>query len=95
MRDLSRASNKQGDIDRAQESLEDLLRQKDDMERECKEDVDRVSRMFAAESLELDAIEIPLRKSDTKIKSVSLAWVPWEIAPNGFETEMIDKAKMH
>jgi hypothetical protein len=94
MRDLSRASNKQGDIDRAQESLEDLLRQKDDMERECKEDVDRVSRMFAAESLELDAIEIPLRKSDTKIKSVSLAWVPWEIAPNGFETEMIDKAKL-
>jgi hypothetical protein len=93
VRDLTSASNKQGEIDRAQSTLEDLIHQKDEMEREARADVERVESEFSIENLVLEATEIPLRKSDTKIKQVSLAWVPWAIDANGMETLLIEVIK--
>jgi hypothetical protein len=93
VRDLTSASNKQGEIDRAQSTLEDLIHQKDEMEREARGDIERVESEFSIENLVLEATEIPLRKSDTKIKHVSLAWVPWAIDANGMATLLIDVIK--
>jgi hypothetical protein len=90
VRDLAAASSKQSDIERAQESYDDLVRQKDEMERECRADIDRVEHDFAIENLVLDATEIPLRKADTKIKQLSLAWVPWGVDPKGITNALID-----
>lgn len=90
VRDLAAASNKQSEIDRAQESLDELVRQRDEMEREARADVERVETEFSIENLVLDATEIPLRKADTKIKQLSLAWVPWAIDANGIASVLID-----
>jgi hypothetical protein len=90
VRDLTAASNKQSDITRAQESLEELILQKDEMERECIADVERIKSEYSVENLILEATEIPLRKADTKIKQLSLVWVPWQIDSSGNATCLIE-----
>jgi hypothetical protein len=90
VRDLTNAANKGSEISRAQESLEELILQKDEMERECLADVERVKRDFSIENLVLEPVEVPLRKSDTKVKLLALAWVPWQIDPQGTQTCLVE-----
>jgi hypothetical protein len=90
VRDLTAASNKQSDITRAQETLEELILQKDQMERECIADVERIKTDFSVENLVLEATEIPLRKADTKVKQLSLVWIPWQIDAQGNASRLID-----
>jgi hypothetical protein len=90
VRDLTSAANKGSDISRAQETLDELVLQKDAMERECIADVERIKRDFSIENLVLDATEIPLRKADTKVKLLALAWVPWQIDAMGNATCLIE-----
>jgi hypothetical protein len=93
VRDLTRASNKQGDIERAQESVEELVLQKNAMERDCRAELDAIESQFSIENLKLEATEIPLRKADTKIKVLALAWVPWQVDANGIVTPLVETAK--
>lgn len=90
VRDLTNAASKGSDISRAQETLEELILQKDQMERECLADVERIKRDFSIENLVLEPVEVPLRKSDTKIKMLALAWVPWQIDSQGNQTCLIE-----
>jgi hypothetical protein len=90
VRDLTSAANKGSDISRAQETLDELVLQKDAMERECIADVERIKRDYSIENLVLEATEIPLRKADTKVKLLALAWVPWQIDAIGNATCLID-----
>jgi hypothetical protein len=90
VRDLTRSSQ-QNDVTRAQETLETLVLQKNAMERECQQELDAIESQFSIENLKLEAVEIPLRKSDTKIKTLSLAWVPVGIDPNGRERMLIKR----
>jgi hypothetical protein len=88
--DLTSAANKGSDISRAQETLDELVLQKDAMERECIADVERIKRDYSIENLVLEATEIPLRKADTKVKLLALAWVPWQIDAHGNATCLIE-----
>jgi hypothetical protein len=90
VRDLTNAANKGSDISRAQETLDELVLQKNDLERECMADIERVKRDFAVENLVLEPVEVPLRKADTKVKMLALAWVPWQIDSQGNETCLIE-----
>ena len=90
VRDWTSAASKDGDIARAQSSLEELILQKDEMERECIADVERIKRDYSVENLVLEPIEIPLRKADTKIRQIALAWVPWQIDDRGNATCLVE-----
>ena len=90
VRDLTSAASKGSDISRAQDTLDELILQKDQMERDCLEDVERVKRDFSIENLVLEPVEVPLRKSDTKIKMLALTWVPWQIDPQGNATCLVE-----
>ncbi|MFM8189643.1 MAG: ATP-binding protein [Pirellula sp.] len=90
VRDLTNAASKGSDISRAQETLDELILQKDQMERECLADIERVKRDYSVENLVLEPVEVPLRKSDTKIKTLWLAWVPWQIDPQGNQTCLVE-----
>ena len=90
VRDLTSAANKGSDISRAQETLDEVVLQKDAMERECIADVERIKRDYSIENLVLEATEIPLRKADTKVKLLALAWVPWQIDSHGNATCLIE-----
>jgi len=90
VRGLGRATAQQGDVMRAQETLGELQAAKDEIERQCQEEIDAVTSQFSAENLTLEAIDIPIRKGDTKIKLLALVWVPWQIDAQGIATSLID-----
>ena len=89
VRGLGKATTQQGDVMRAQETYEELLASKDEIERQCQEEIDAVSSQFSAENLALETIDIPIRKADTKVKLLALVWVPWQIDSQGIATQLI------
>ena len=86
---LGKVTAQQGDVMRAQETFEELSHAKDELERQCQEEIETVTSQFSAENLALEAIDIPLRKADTKIKLIALVWVPWQMNPQGIATTLI------
>ena len=87
---FGKASSAGGDVARATGALQELQVTYEKIETECETDVLRVSNDFSAANMALEKIDIALRKSDTRIKLVALAWVPWQIDPNGIATPLLD-----
>ncbi len=90
VRGLGRATAQQGDVMRAQETLGELQAAKDEIERQCQDEIDAVTSQFSVENLTLESIDIPLRKADTKVKLLALVWVPWQVDAQGIATSLID-----
>lgn len=88
VRDLT-GSSQSNEVSRAQESLETLVLQKNAMERECQQDLDAIESQYSIENLKLEESEIPIRKSDTKIKLLALAWVPSAVDRKGRQRMLI------
>ena len=86
---LGKAAAQQGDVMRAQETYEELTAAKDELERQCQDEIDAVSSQFSVENLALDSIDIPVRKADTKTKLLALVWVPWQVNGQGIATVLI------
>ncbi|MGB7343728.1 MAG: ATP-binding protein [Pirellulaceae bacterium] len=89
-RGFGRASQQKGDIDRAEESLEVLQDQMAELERELRDELDDVTRQYDADNLELEAIEIPPRKSDLKAEDVLIVWTPWQVDASGIATPLFE-----
>jgi hypothetical protein len=90
VRDLT-GSSQNNDVTRAQESLEALVLQKNAMERECRQELDAIESQFSVENLKLEASEIPIRKADTKVKLLALAWVPYAVDAQGRERLLLKR----
>jgi hypothetical protein len=86
---LGKVTAQQGDVMRAQETYEELSNAKDELERQCQEEIDTLTSQYSVENLALEAVDIPLRKADTKIKLIALIWVPWQVNPQGIATKLI------
>ncbi len=93
VRGLGQATTQQGSVMRAQETFEELAAAKEELEKQCSEEVDEVTSQFSAENLALESIDVPTRKGDTKIKQLVLAWVPWQIDGQGIASRLIDDLK--
>ena len=89
LKGLGKATAKQGDVMRAQETYEELMAAKDDLERQCQDEIESVSSQFSIENLALDSIDIPVRKADTKTKLLALVWVPWQVNGQGIASVLI------
>ena len=89
VRGLGKATAQQGDVMRAQETYEELIAAKEELERQCQEEIETVTSQFSVENLALEAIDIPIRKADTKTKLFALVWVPWQISSQGIATTLI------
>jgi len=87
---IGQASGARGDVARAEDALQEILEMKVQIESECQAEVDRISEAFSPENLRLEPIEIPARKTDTRIKLLALAWVPWQIDSHGIATPLVD-----
>ncbi len=87
---IGQATDAKTDVARAEQALQEILEARELMEAECNIEVERISTQFSPENLVLESIEIPPRKTDTRIKQVALVWVPWQIDPNGIATPLID-----
>lgn len=86
---MGKAAAQKGDVMRAQESYEELMAAKDELERECQDEIEIVTSQFSVENLALEAIDIPIRKADTKTKLLALVWVPWQVDGQGIAKPLI------
>lgn len=80
-RGASRASREKEDVKRAREAIEAERAKLDELEADFERDAPELRSRYAAETLELEAIEVPPRKTDIVIHRVALAWTPWRISP--------------
>lgn len=89
VKNISKANSAAGGLARAEQSLDELVRQRDELEQEVEVEVSMLHSRFSAENLELELIEIPLRKADTKIGLIALAWIPWQISQDGSAAPLV------
>lgn len=84
MRSTSRAAQQRGDIARAEENVEALHCELEDLEHEFEEAVAELTESLSIDELELTTSEITPRKSDIVVNEVALIWMPWTVDPSGF-----------
>ncbi|MGI9430284.1 MAG: ATP-binding protein [Bythopirellula sp.] len=79
----SQAMRERGQQTRAEQRLEEKLLELEDLENELQEAMTEIDIDFEPSNLQLEKIEVPLRKSDTTVEPISLVWLPWRIDANG------------
>lgn len=84
----SKTSSESSDVERATESLEKLLEEFRNVEQECEADMARIADEFSAENMRLEEVDIPLRKSDTRVKQFGLLWIPFQVDDRGIEKRL-------
>jgi len=83
MRSASRSARQQADVVHAEESLATLEERRQVIEDEVAAELERIRLESSPERIELEAMEIPARKTDISVDDVVLAWVPQEPAEGG------------
>ena len=75
-RSFGRTMKEGQDVDRAEESLELLQEQYQELEQEFQNEVAELEERFDSQSEELETFELKPRRSDVDVRMVALAWVP-------------------
>lgn len=82
-RGATRAAQQRGDVKRAEQALERLRVDMDDLNARLEAEIDDLIRQYKLENLELEVTTIPPRKSDLKISDPMILWTPWQIDDEG------------
>lgn len=85
-----RAAEKRTGVGQASESLEVLVAERTELEQQCEREIEEIKSKYSPEGLTLETIEVPCRKSDTKVDLLCLIWVPWQISKNGIATPLVE-----
>jgi hypothetical protein len=73
---MGRASRQAGDVHRAKESLDALIRKRSDLDARFQEEIDQLEDRFDPELEELMTTVLKPRKTDIDVRALSLAWLP-------------------
>ena len=76
MRSASRATRQQADVAHAEESLTTLEERRHQLEEDVELELDRIRLEASPDSVALEEIDVPARKTDIAVDEVVLAWVP-------------------
>jgi len=79
----SAAMRERGQQSRAEQRLEDKRIALEELEEALQQAMTEIEIDFEPSNLELERIEVPLRKSDTTVDPIRLVWLPWRLDPNG------------
>ena len=75
MKSASRAAKQQADVAQAEESLEAVQAEQAALEQEVAAELQRVKQAYDPLHVELEAIEVPPRRTDVVVDEVAIAWV--------------------
>lgn len=78
VRSIGRATQKKADVERAQQTLEDLQNKYKDFETEFNNECN-----IPLDSLNLDEVSIPSRKTDISVQNVAVVWLPSIVSKAG------------
>jgi multidrug resistance efflux pump len=79
----TRAAQERGDVKRAEESLEQLRLDMDDMNDRLEAEIADLTNALNIEQLELETTVIPPRKGDLKVSDPMIVWTPWQKTAEG------------
>ena len=79
----NQAMRERGQQSRAEQRLEDKQIQLEELEEQLQEALTEIEIDFEPSNLELEKVEVSLRKSDTTIDPICLIWLPWQVDSNG------------
>ena len=86
---LGKAAQQRSDLQLATDSLDELLAQKYKLEEQCEAEVHELQDRFSVESLTLEPLVIPCRKTDINIDLLCLLWVPFAVDHQSIATPLV------
>ncbi|MCA9140688.1 MAG: ATP-binding protein [Planctomycetales bacterium] len=89
-RGVGRASQQKDDIRRAENALEKLHEDIQELEDELRDEIERLAEECDIDKIELETTEIPPRKSDLKTEDVVVLWTPWQVDSSGIATPLFE-----
>ena len=90
MRTTGRLGREQGDVERAEDSMEVLQQRLAGLNAECEAQVAELQRATDPQNVAIRELEIPARKSDIAVGTVALLWVPWRVGSDGFPAPAVE-----
>ena len=90
MRGAGRAAQQKGDVDRAEDQLQQIAIDMQDLDAELNEELESLGEKYDVENWELETTVIPPRKSDLKIVDPCLIWTPWQVDGAGIANPLFD-----
>ncbi len=82
-RSASRASAQKSDVRRAEESLEQLRIDREELEDELKRDLAELSEQFDPRTIPLETLTVRPLKGDLKVSDPFILWTPWAVDGDG------------
>ena len=83
IRSFGRAGKEKADIARAEDNLEEVTIQFEDLEAQFNEDIAELEEKLDVENLEFEELTLAPRKSDISIDDFCMCWVPWKVDSSG------------
>lgn len=83
LREIGRTRREGDDVERAEERLEDLIEEKEQLEAAFESDVAALRHGPGGSDADLERVEIPLLKTDLVVRELMLLWRPWAVSPSG------------
>lgn len=88
LKGASQAAKQKADADRAEEALQQLSLELQDLEQAVRAEVDAMTQAYDVRNIELEAVVVPPRKGDLKTEPLVLLWTPWQIDQQGLATPL-------
>lgn len=92
VRGLGRAAQQRSASKNGQEVLDQLLSKRDELVATAEAEIEELKQRYSVNALTLTAVDIPCRKSDTRIDLLALVWIPWAIDAAGQSQPLVDIA---
>ena len=83
MRAFGRSGKEKSDIERAKDSLEDVMVKYEELEEQFEQDVDDLSEKLSVDNMEFEELSLPPRKSDISIEDFGVCWMPFVVDSSG------------
>lgn len=83
MRAFGRSSKEKSDIERAKDSLEDVIAKYEELEDQFNQDVDDLGEKLSVDNMDFEELSIPPRKSDISIEQFGVCWLPFVVDSSG------------
>ncbi|MFK8110557.1 MAG: ATP-binding protein [Rubripirellula sp.] len=82
-RGVGYATQQGDDVRRAEDAMRVLEDDRDELNEALEEDIDTLKEEYDTDRIELDETEIPPRKSDLKVETPLIVWMPWQVDASG------------
>ena len=89
-RGFGRASQQKDDVRRAEQALDLLHEDMEELDRELRIDIEELGDKYSIEQVEMESIDIPPRKSDLKTQDTIIVWTPWQVDRSGIAAPLFE-----